>query len=279
MRFSQTSKATKSTSDAAHASTTSWALDLGNTRLKIGRIEAGELAEVHVWSRGQMPEALQWLPLQASSGYIIMSGHPQDEALWRAALEPLAPVYAYRFGDKLPIRLGYRSPEMLGVDRLAAVIGAHKLFPGRDCMVVSAGTCITIEHLRADGFYLGGSISPGISMRLRAMHTFTGRLPNLPAVLPKGASIGTDTSSAMQLGAIRGAVHELMGWWKEALQTLPADAPLSNLSTKGHEAHIQLVVCGGDAPLLRPLLPGATAVRPHLVLEGLAQLHAYALSV
>ena len=239
----------------------------------------GELVEVHVWRRDQAAAALRWLLAERSRGYILASGQSVDESDWARALQDRAPVYVYRPGDSLPIELAYRTPQTLGIDRLAAVIGARTRFPGRDCLIVSAGTCITVEHLSASGVYLGGSISPGIGMRLRSMHEHTGRLPLVDAVLPKGAPIGTTTASALQQGAIRGAAHELLGWWREASRRGLSEGGNTLRKAAGHEADVQLVLCGGDAPLLRPLLPGATAVRPYLVLEGLAQLHAYALSV
>ena len=258
------------------AARVTWALDLGNTRLKFGRSVDGTLDEVHVWRRGQAAEAADWLRGQSSAGYILAAGHPDDERFWRQALGPRAKLYVYRPGDRLPIRLAYHTPETLGLDRIAAVVGARALLPGRDCVVVSAGTCLTVEHLRGDGTYLGGSIAPGVAMRLRAMHRDTGRLPLVGAVLPKGGAIGRSTAAALQLGAIRGAAHEIAGWCRVAGATWASGRSKSG---EGHAGGVSLVVCGGDAPLLRPLLRGASAVRPHLVLEGLAQLHAYALQV
>jgi type III pantothenate kinase len=65
----------------------------------------------------------------------------------------------------LPIHVAYQTPYTLGVDRLAAVCGAQELFPDKNCLVIDAGTCINYELLDAQGFYHGGAISPGISMR------------------------------------------------------------------------------------------------------------------
>lgn len=255
-----------------------WALDLGNTRLKLGLVLDGVLDEVHLWERTQQGQALAFVLEHPCAGYILMSGLPSDEERWRPALEAVAPVYIYRAGDPLPIELAYRTPQTLGVDRLAAVIAARMSWPDRNCLIVSAGTCLTVEHLSASGVYQGGSISPGLGMRLRAMHDYTGGLPQVELVLPKGDGIGTDTTSALQQGAIRGAAFEVLGWWQADLLKLRSHLSDVEATAPGHEADVQLVLCGGDAPLLRPLLPGATAVRPHLVLEGLAQLHAYALS-
>ena len=77
----------------------------------------------------------------------------------------------------LPIALKYETPETLGTDRLAAALAANVFFPGENTLVISAGTCLTTDFVTDKGEYIGGSIAPGLRMRLRAMHHFTGRLP------------------------------------------------------------------------------------------------------
>lgn len=248
-----------------------YALDLGNTRVKFGRFEAGVLREIKAFPRAQQAAALSWLKAQPSAGYALLSGR-DDEAHWRAALEPIAPVYVYAPGQPLPVTLYYDTPTTLGTDRLAAVIGARALHPRADVMVVSAGTCMTVEYLTSDGDYLGGSISPGLGMRLRAMHTFTGKLPEAPLVLPKGPPIGVSTATALQQGAIRGAGHEIAGWY-DTFRRLRARGASSPSAQKPP----RLLLCGGDAALLQPLSPPGAELREHLVLEGLHQLRLYAL--
>lgn len=246
-----------------------WALDLGNTRLKFGRFDGGVLGEVHAWPRDRAAEALRWLLAERSEGYALLSGH-DDEAFWRKPLSARAPCWSYRPGDALPVELYYATPTTLGVDRLAAVAGARAIYPHGDVVVVSVGTCMTVEYLTADGSYLGGSISPGIRMRLRAMHEYTGALPLVPVVLPEGDPIGVSTTTALQQGAIRGAALEMRGWFETFRdRNRPA----------GRATEPRLLICGGDAALLHPLSPPAAELRPHLVLEGLAQLYQYARSV
>ncbi len=246
-----------------------WALDLGNTRVKFGRVEAGRLREVHAWSRTDEEDALAWLLSQPSAGYALLSGRG-DEAEWHHRLGIRAQVWTYAPGSPLPVTLYYDTPTTLGTDRLAAVVGAQAIYPQTDVMVVSLGTCMTVEFLTAKGEYLGGSISPGVKMRARAMHEYTGKLPEVPLVLPKGAPIGVSTATALQQGAIRGAALEMNGWW-ETFQRL-------RLPSK-QVSEARLLICGGDAALLHPLSSAGAELRPHLVLEGLAQLHVYALSV
>ena len=85
----------------------------------------------------------------------------------------------------LPVINLYETPETLGYDRMAAVVAANEQFPGRDILVIDAGTCITYEFIDSLGQYHGGNISPGLQMRFKALHQFTGRLP---LVAPQGCT-------------------------------------------------------------------------------------------
>ena len=77
----------------------------------------------------------------------------------------------------LPIKVQYKTPKTLGKDRLAAAVGANYLQPGKDLLVIDAGTAITYELIDASGSYLGGNISPGMTTRFRALNLFTEKLP------------------------------------------------------------------------------------------------------
>lgn len=78
---------------------------------------------------------------------------------------------------KLPITVQYETPETLGKDRLAAAVGANYLEPGKDLLVIDAGTAITYELIEASGAYLGGNISPGMTTRFKALNFYTKKLP------------------------------------------------------------------------------------------------------
>ena len=107
--------------------------------------------------------------------------------------------------------IDYETPETLGYDRMAAVVGAYEQFPGKDILVIDAGTCITYEFIDAAGRYHGGNISPGVQMRFRALHEFTGRLP---LVLREGRRLplGSDTDTAMREGVLKGMEYEISGY-------------------------------------------------------------------
>lgn len=108
-------------------------------------------------------------------------------------------------------------PEGLGADRLAADVAARVLAPESDVLVVDAGTCLTFDLIRADGQYLGGSISPGAWLRLKAMHDHTAALP---LITPQGDApvIGTDIFTAMRGGCVNGMRWEIEGYVRHLLQ-------------------------------------------------------------
>lgn len=125
----------------------------------------------------------------------------QELALLPCRLTELTPA------TPLPIENDYTTPSTLGSDRIATIVGAWSLEPGRDILVIDAGTCITYDLIRSDSHYIGGNITPGIDMRLRAMHHFTSRLP---LVVPDGDTppFGYNTETALRSGAVRGAAME-----------------------------------------------------------------------
>lgn len=114
----------------------------------------------------------------------------------------------------LPVQIGYATPSTLGHDRIAAAVGACFLQPGKDILVIDAGTAITYEVIEASGLYVGGNISPGMTTRFKSLHQFTEKLP-LVAEEEEIPLIGTDTESAIQAGVVNGIVYEMIGYIEE----------------------------------------------------------------
>ena len=82
--------------------------------------------------------------------------------------------------------------ETLGIDRIALVSAAAHKYQDTNVLVIDAGTCITYDFLNSDNEYLGGAISPGLSMRYKSLHTFTDKLPLLEANNPKATRSRVD---------------------------------------------------------------------------------------
>ena len=153
----------------------------------------------------------------------------------------------------LPITSQYATPHTLGVDRIASVAGANFLYPGKNCLVIDLGTCITYDLIDQSGVHHGGGISPGLEMRLKAMHKFTSKLP-LISMKGKPDLIGKTTKECMQSGALNGTIAELEGiiWrYRQLFKDLV------------------IIFCGGGAIFFESKIKDDIFALPNLVLTGL----------
>ena len=121
---------------------------------------------------------------------------------------------------KMPFDIAYQTPDTLGPDRLAAVAGARAQCPNHDLLIIDAGTAITYDMITAEGLYLGGNISPGIDMRLNALHHFTGKLPLINKVGQRHP-IGITTETAIREGVLQGVNKEIEGYIHEFQSKYP----------------------------------------------------------
>ena len=160
---------------------------------------------------------------------------------------------------QIPIKNLYKTPETLGNDRIALVVGANFLYPKKDVIIIDAGTCITIDFLNKRAEYLGGRISPGINMRFKSLNTFTDKLP-LNKLKKNTNFYGNDTLSAINSGVQRGVLSELNQIISEYSDQNP---------------NLIIVLCGGDALYLQNELKRPIFVNQNLVLVGLNEILDY----
>ncbi len=242
-------------------------LDAGNTRLKWGVTARGQLEPGAPFGYdGAGLEA----NLEAALGGVgdplrILLCSVADAATSRRMIRwlrnrwpaPLATVVPGRRG--CGVRNAYPEPELLGADRWAALVGARMAYPGQAVCVVDAGTAVTVDGLDADGTHLGGLIVPGLTLARTSLDRRTGRI---------GSSEGGQDDARLELAnstreAVRnGAHYQLVALLDRVIQDLQSRA--------GRE--VAGVLTGGDAGRLLPLLGQTCAHRPHLVLEGLAEM-------
>ena len=153
----------------------------------------------------------------------------------------------------VPVINKYKTPETLGKDRLAAVIGARFLYPSSPVLAIDAGTCITYDLLTKNDEYLGGNISPGARMRFRAMDEFTSALP-LVNDYDFAQVFGQNTEESMASGVINGLVYEIEG----AVTRYETEFP-----------GLKSVLCGGEARYFVNHLKKEIFANQNLVLLGL----------
>lgn len=222
-------------------------IDIGNTLIKAGVFEEEELVEQKVTTSSQDLE--EWLQKQNIKIGIVSSV--------RKGLAISTDFPLYFFGSdkvRLPIKNLYKTPDTLGKDRLAGVIGARALFPESACLAIDMGTCITFDLVTENGEYLGGAISPGLQMRFKAMHHFTSKLPL--AEMPRGPVelIGRDTQECLQSGVVNGIKFEI----EMAMSTYRTKYP-----------NLKVLLCGGNAQFFESIIKGDIFAFPELVLHGL----------
>lgn len=160
---------------------------------------------------------------------------------------------------KLPFQNNYSSKDTLGKDRLALVAAAQAAYPNQNNLVIGCGTCITFNFMNANNEFLGGSIHPGLKMRLQAMHAFTGKLP-LVELENKADLIGYDTKSNMLSGVLFAAGKEIDGMVNDYLVKFP---------------EMNVIITGGDADLLVYRLKNQIFAIPNFTLRGLNHILEY----
>jgi type III pantothenate kinase len=228
-------------------------IDIGNSRQKAGFFDHAALKEKKAFSSlADLLAALREYPY--SLGVAMVSSVVPLPPDFIATLNTICSrVLVLDAHVTLPIRIRYQTPHTLGLDRIAAACGAQQLFPQTNCLAIDAGTCINYEFIDSDGEYHGGAISPGVSMRLRAMHEHTAKLPLLnPA--PNPPWLGQDTPGCMLSGAVVGALEEINGFIARY---------------QSQYANLQAIITGGDLQLFESQLKPSIFVAPDLVLVGL----------
>jgi type III pantothenate kinase len=165
------------------------------------------------------------------------------------------------FDDKTPIPLtnNYKSANTLGKDRLAAITGANNIFPDRNVLVVDAGTAITYDFVDKFNRFVGGNISPGMELRFRALHEFTGRLP-LVSPVEDIAFMADNTTDAIASGVQNGIIFEM-------------ETYIGRMKEKYND--LAIIFTGGDAKYFDKKLKYTIFVDPNLVFTGLNRILTY----
>ncbi|NDV58661.1 type III pantothenate kinase [Bacteroides sp. 519] len=186
-------------------------IDIGNSSVKAA-IFNGETLLTTIVGPGSslffIQELVDKYPVQSGIMASVIDLN-EENRIWLEKL-PFA-MLVLNHNTPLPITNLYETPETLGYDRIAAVVGANARFPDKDILVVDAGTAITYEFIDAAGRYHGGNISPGVQMRLKALHQFTGKLP-LVSAQGRTLPMGRDTETAIRAGVLKGIEYEIRGY-------------------------------------------------------------------
>lgn len=184
---------------------------------------------------------------------IVSSVIPLGEEVEQAIMSLPYPCLRMSARLKMPFEIAYKTPDTLGADRLAAAAEAYAQKPGHDILVIDAGTAITYDMVTSEGLYLGGNISPGIDMRLKALNHFTGRLP-LVSKEGERHTIGITTETAIREGVLQGVDKEIEGYVREYMSKYP---------------HLLVFLTGGDSFFLDNRAKNHIFADNLLVIKGL----------
>ena len=155
-------------------------IDIGNTVAKLAVFDGDKVVEVLRGSNHSL-DWLSWLSMLCNKypieRGIIASVITLSNTIRRQLAGVPFEIIELDYQTPIPIRNLYKTPETLGMDRLAAVVGANHLSPGKNLLVVDAGTALTYEFIDAEGNYWGGNISPGIYTRFKTLNACCDKLP------------------------------------------------------------------------------------------------------
>jgi type III pantothenate kinase len=227
-------------------------IDIGNHSSKLFIFENDSI----VWQHKHSTAEIQSIPAMVSDHKfdtaIVSSVVPLDSR-FIPQLNAIAPTIELNGSTRLPLKLSYDTPETLGADRIAAACGAWQLSSGSNVLVIVAGTCITYNLIDQSGTFQGGAISPGIHMRLQAMHSFTGKLP-LVSADGNSPVVAKTTEASLRSGALNGTISELEGMIFRYSEQFP---------------NLKVMLTGGDGEVLAEGLKNGIFARPDLIAQGL----------
>jgi len=226
-------------------------IDIGNSSAKIAVFANKELVHHLRLTKIGILDLAQLIE-KFSPKYAIISSVNQEIKPLEEFLKKHTHYTRFSASSTSGVENKYKTPNTLGLDRWAGILGAKSLFPNHACLVIDAGTCITYDVLTGKSEYYGGSISPGIAMRFKAMHEFTGRLPEVEwndrEIIPEGS----DTLSAMKNGVFQGIINEIEGF-----------IAINNKK----ESALKVIITGGDAKFLYKQLQNSIFA-PQIILDS-----------
>jgi type III pantothenate kinase len=231
-------------------------IDQGNSAAKVALFDGNALVKVfhrEVLTEVFLQDVMQ--EFRPESGILCSVKDLKDYE----SLKPLKSFYKLDYQLPLPLAIDYRTPQTLGMDRVAAAVGAAAQSRAtHHLLVIDVGTAITIDYVTADGIYKGGNISPGVELRFKSLHHFTGRLPLIDeqGEIP---SLGYDTETAIRSGVVEGIVRELDSYIDEYKKNRDISAFLT----------------GGCAFYFESKLKNAIFADENLVLKGLNEILKY----
>ncbi len=227
-------------------------VDFGNTRIKTALFKDSEL--LNHKSYNTVSELINDKEIYQNALNIIIASVTDKHQLFIDSLPKEQKRLMFDATTPIPIKNLYKSTSTLGSDRIAASVGAFLFYPKQNVLTIDAGTCIKYNFVNSNNEYIGGAISPGLNMRLKAMNYFTKRLPLINVDYNYEKLTGTNTEESLLSGALIGASSEVDSMIERYLNTYE---------------NLQIIITGGDADYLCKQLKNRFFAKPNMVLYGL----------
>lgn len=227
-------------------------IDLGNTRQKCALFIDNELVEVYVFTENIIFE-IKEIVLKHNPNFVILSSVINHSKEIEDYLLQQTQLHILNYKSKLPITIPVGKPETIGADRLALCSAATLMFPSKHKLVIGLGSCITYNFINKFNEFLGGSISPGMQMRFKAMNDYTALLPIINAE-HQFPLVGFDTKTNLLSGVLYGLAKEIDGiieLYKEKYNNL------------------EVVLTGGDAAFFAQHIKNKIVNEQELLFKGL----------
>jgi type III pantothenate kinase len=237
-------------------------IDAGNTRVKIAVYSNSELIHNEIFTHENFLKSTLEIIKKFKCVNAIISSVGTVKKNDLIHLKSKINLIELNSETKTPFKNCYLTPKTLGVDRIALIAEAVSKYPNKNVLVIDAGTCVTYDFVNSEGDYLGGAISPGISMRYKALNFYTKKLPLLE---PKSevVLIGNSTETCIHSGVIFGFINEI-------------ESAINCYKEKNN--NLTVVLTGGDVNFLANKLKNSIFANPNFLLEGLNTILTYNLN-
>ncbi|GAA3609013.1 type III pantothenate kinase [Flavivirga amylovorans] len=229
-------------------------IDVGNSYVKLAVFESGILKYKGTVTLGSVLEGINSLKdkyVSIKKAIISSVGRLDKETI--EIIKESFNITILDSSTKLPFKNLYKTPNTLGVDRIALVCASVEQFPNSNALIIDAGTCVTYDFVTVKNEYLGGAISPGLRMRYESLNNLTANLPLLESETPKSI-IGNSTNDSIHSGVVHGLLKEIDG-----------NIEVYNLKY----SDLTVILTGGDANFLSKQLKSSIFANSNFLLEGL----------
>ncbi|HEY5464453.1 MAG TPA: type III pantothenate kinase [Hanamia sp.] len=236
---------------------TTLCFDFGNTRLKCGVFNNDQLSEVLTLENDSLQTIRDLLDKYIPESVILSSVIDHNIEIEKLLKERTS-FQKLDSTTKLPFTTPVPKPDTIGADRLALSASAVHFYHGENNLVIALGSCITYNFINKYNSFLGGSISPGMEMRFKALNYYTTKLPlvtiDTMTTVWNFPLIGYDTDTNIISGIVLGMAAEI-------------DGIINRYKEKFENMNVLLT--GGDTLNLVHHLKSKVIADPNLILKGL----------